>query len=81
MHALMYLAQMQFTNIYMMMSTQTCASCFKMVSKKKKLKKKKTKKHNFFLMACCDKNVIHDSTIQKKRGQGVSTEANLFFSR
>jgi hypothetical protein len=55
---------MQFTNIYIMVNTQTYTSCVNRVKKNKKTL-------NFFIackfvMACDDKNEICDSTIQKK---------------
>ncbi len=69
----MYLVQMQFKNIYIVVNTQACTSCLNGV-KKHLLTKSKNKikiKINSFVACkvvttCCDKNVIHDSTIRRK---------------
>ncbi len=57
-----------------MVNMQTCTSCLDGVKKIcQQNREKKKKRLNFFIACkfvttCCDKNVICDSTIQKKRG-------------
>jgi len=56
---------MQYTNIYLMLNGVKTYYSTKMKKKNYlKIKKIMTCK---FVMACRDKNVIHDSTIQKKK--------------